>query len=666
MIFEFGSYLLALALAAAVWAMLAAALGLYSRSTGLQESAERGVFVFSGLVAASSGILLYALATSRFQVRYVADYTSSDLPLFYKLTAFWGGQAGSLLLWTLMLCGFSTIAILKYRDRQQDLMPGLVLTLAGVCAFFLLLLNFAAAPFEMLPFVPADGRGLNPQLQNPFMVIHPPMLYLGYVGFSVPFAFAIAALLSGRLDTTWLRLTRRWTLFAWFFLGVGIILGAYWAYIELGWGGYWAWDPVENASLIPWLTGTAFLHSVMIQEKKGMLRVWNMVLVLLTYFLCIFGTFITRSGVISSVHSFARSSIGPFFGVFLVLLAAVSVLLLLRRLPELRSQTQIESMVSREGAFVLNNVLFVVAAFAVLWATIFPILSEAVRGVKITVSSPFYNQIMTPLGLLLLFLTGVGPLIAWRKASLRQLRTQFFGPLLVAAVAAVALVSSGVRQAAALISMSLCAFVAAAVFSEFYRGTQARMSALGERPFAALVALVDRNKRRYGGYLVHLAMVMVFVGVTGSSLFQSEAQAALKRGESMSIGGFELRYVDTSSQATPNVEVFAAHVEVRRGGELVGLLRPERNFYLHWDQPASEVGLLSTLREDLYLILIAYDPRTDVATFKVYLNPLVNWIWLGGFFLIIGTHVAVLPDRRERAAVEAMARLAEQTAGARA
>ncbi len=665
MIFDAGTYFLALALAVCAWSLIASALALHTRSAGLQESAERGILACGGLVAASSVILLYALATSRFQVRYVADYTSADLPMFYKLTAFWGGQAGSLLLWTLMLAGLACVVVLKYRDRQSELMPGLVLTLAGVCGFFLVLLNFAAPPFELLPFVPADGRGLNPQLQNPFMVIHPPMLYLGYVGFSIPFAFAMAALMSGRLDSTWLRLTRRWTLFAWFFLGVGILLGAYWAYIELGWGGYWAWDPVENASLIPWLTGTAFLHSVMIQEKKGMLRVWNMVLVLLTYFLCIFGTFITRSGVISSVHSFARSNIGPFFAGFLLVMALASVLLLVWRLPRLRAQSQIESLVSREGAFVFNNVLFVASAFAVLWATIFPILSEAVRGVKITVSSPFYSQIMTPLGLLLLFLTGVGPLIAWRKASPRQLRSQFQGPVLVAAATAAILAASGVRDAAALVSLSLCAFVTASVLSEFYRGTQARVRNMGERPLRAVFALVDRNKRRYGGYLVHLAMVFVFVGITGSSLFQAEAQASLRRGESMRVGDFDLRYVDTSSSATPNVEIFAAHLEVSREGKAAGSLRPERNFYRHWDQPASEVGLLSTLREDLYVILIAYDPRTDTATFKAYVNPLVSWIWLGGLMLILGTHVAVLPDRRERVAAEVFMRLKEQPVGAR-
>ena len=665
MIYDTGAYLLALALVVSVWSTLAAALGLYSRSRGLQQSAERGVLAVTGLVVAASSILLYALFSSQFQVRYVADYTSADLPMFYKLTAFWGGQSGSLLLWTLMLSGFSTVAVLKYRDRQEDLMPGLVLTLSGVSVFFLALVNFAALPFELLPFVPEDGRGLNPQLQNPFMVIHPPMLYLGFVGFTVPFAFAMAALLSGRLDSTWLRLTRRWTLFAWFFLGVGILLGAWWAYVELGWGGYWAWDPVENASLIPWLTATAFLHSVMIQEKKGMLKVWNMVLVLLTFFLCILGTFITRSGIISSVHSFARSNVGPFFAVFLGVLTAATLGLILYRLPALKSRTQIESIVSREGAFVFNNVVLVASAFAVLWATLFPILSEAVRGVKITVSSPFYAQIMTPLGLLLLFLTGAGPLIAWRKASPRQLRAQFLGPVLVALATGAALFASGMRHLAALLSLSLCAFVTASLFNEFYRGTRARMRSMGERPLTALLALVDRNKRRYGGYLVHLAIVMVFVGVTGSAVFQSEAQQALRRGESMRLGPYELQYVDTSSYATPNVEVFAAQVQVRRDGRDVGTLRPERNFYLHWDQPSSEIGLYSTLREDLYLILIAYDPGTDTATFKAYLNPLVNWIWLGGFMLILGTHVAVLPDRRERAALDAVARLEEQAVAAR-
>ncbi|MCZ6777525.1 MAG: heme lyase CcmF/NrfE family subunit [Acidobacteria bacterium] len=665
MIFEVGAYLLTLALGVTAWSVVTAGLGSYSRSASLQESAERGVLITSVLLGVSSLILIYALVGSHFQVRYVADYTSRDLPLFYKLTGFWGGQSGSLLLWTLILSGLSSVAVLKYRDRLRDLMPGLVLVLSAIMVFFLILLNFAAKPFELLAFLPADGRGLNPQLQNPFMVIHPPLLYLGFVGFSVPFAFAMAALIGGRTDNTWLRATRRWTLFAWFFLSIGILLGAYWAYIELGWGGYWAWDPVENASFIPWLTGTAFLHSVMIQEKKGMLRVWNMVLVLLTFFLCILGTFLTRSGVISSVHAFARSDVAPLFVGFLSVVAVASTALILYRLPMLRSTTQIESIISREGAFLVNNVLLVVSAFAVLWATLFPILSEWVRGVKITVSSPFYNQIMTPLGLLLLLATGAGPLIAWRKASPKQLRSQFMGPTLTGLITTGALIFAGVRHTGALISLGLCAFVLAAVFSEFYRGTQARVRSMGERPLPALIALVDRNKRRYGGYLVHVAIVMIFVGITGSSVFQSEAQASLKRGESMQLGPYELEYTDTSSHATPNVEVFAAHVRVRRNGQDVGVLAPERNFYIHWDQPSSEVGLLSTLREDLYVILVGHDPRTDTATFKVYLNPLVNWIWLGGLMLIIGTHIAVLPDRRERTAHELSGLLREQLIPAR-
>ncbi|MEE9218158.1 MAG: heme lyase CcmF/NrfE family subunit [Acidobacteriota bacterium] len=664
MIFEFAASLLVLALGVAVWSVAASGLGLYSRSAPLQESAERGVLVTGALIAGCSGILLYALAANQFQVRYVADYASRDLPMFYKLSAFWGGQAGSLLLWALVLSCFSVVAVLKYRDRQRELMPGLVLTLSAVSVFFLILLNFSARPFELLPFVPADGRGLNPQLQNPFMVIHPPMLYLGFVGFTVPFAFAMASLIRGRTDNTWLHVTRRWTLFSWFFLSLGILLGAYWAYIELGWGGYWAWDPVENASLIPWLTGTAFLHSVIIQEKKGMLRVWNMVLVLLTYFLCILGTFLTRSGVISSVHAFARSNVSWYFAGFLVLLLIVPTGLILYRLPVLRSRSQIESIVSREGAFLLNNVLLVVSAFAILWATLFPMLSELVRGVKITVSSPFYNQIMTPIGLILLLLTGAGPLIAWRKASVHQLRTLFLGPVLVGVITGVALIAGGMHHPGGVISLSLCAFVLASIVSEFYRGTQARMRNMGERPLPALIALIDRNKRRYGGYLVHVGIVMLFVGFTGS-VFQTEVEASLKRGEAMTVGPYELEYVDTSSHTTPNVEVFSAHVRVRRNGRDVGTLSPERNFYIHWDQPSSEVGLLSTLREDLYLILVGHDPKTDTATFKAYLNPLVNWIWLGGVILILGTHVAVLPDRRQRALLDPLASLREQTAAAR-
>ncbi len=649
---DFGYICLLLALLCAVWSVLASWLGQQQRFSDLVRSGENAAIAVAGLLSLSSLSLIASFLRNDYSLLYVAQNSNSTQPAMYKVAALWGGQAGSLLLWVWILAVYAAIVVIQNRRRHRDLMPGVTGTLMAVSGFFLLMLQFVSNPFEPLPRPAADGMGLNPLLQNPFMASHPPSLYLGYVGVSVPFAFAIAALMSGRLNNDWITTTRRWSLFAWFFLGIGILQGGYWAYVELGWGGYWAWDPVENASLMPWLTMTAFIHSVMIQEKKGMLKVWNVILILITFCLSIFGTFITRSGVVSSVHSFTKSSLGPWFATFWVVSVLACVLLLVYRLPRLRTENTVESLLSRESAFLFNNIIFIAIAFTVFWGTVYPILSEAIQGVKVSVGPPWFNQWIVPMGLFLIFVTGVGPLIAWRRASGQNLIRNFTWPAAAGLAVAVICLVFGMRHVRALLAFSLSTFVCATILQELWRGTLARMRTAGERAPAALLALVTRNKRRYGGYLVHVGMVMIFVGITGSSAFQQETTAHIRRGERFTIGPYELTFSDTASSHDPHKDVLSATLDVSRGGVPVTTLRPEKHYYRATEQPTTEVdiyGLFSwppNLGEDLYAILIDNDPFEGGYTFKAYLNPLVSWIWLGGFVVILGTHVAVLPEWR--------------------
>jgi cytochrome c-type biogenesis protein CcmF len=482
------------------------------------------------------------------------------------------------------------------------------------------------------------------------MTIHPPSLYLGYVGCSVPFAFAIAALATGRLDDSWIRSTRLWTLFAWFFLSLGNLFGALWAYRVLGWGGYWAWDPVENAAFMPWLTCTAFLHSVMIQEKKNMLKVWNMVLVILTFLLTIFGTFLTRSGVISSVHSFTQSGLGPFFIAFLLFAAAVSLTLLVWRLPQLRSENELDSILSREAAFLVNNLVFLAIAFAVFWGTIFPVVSEAVRGVKITVGPPFFNRVNAPLGLLLLFLMGVGPLIAWRKASWASLRRSFQWPTVAALAALAVLVGVGIRNGWALVSLTLCVFVTATIVQEFWRGARARQSIMGEPFSQALAHLIAKNRRRYGGYIVHLGVVLVFLAITCTSAFRVEQQVVVKQGEEFSVGDYQLRFDGVRAWQTPHIAHLAATVTVLKDGKVVDELHPEKRLYKKPEQPATEVAIRSHWGTDLYVVLGSYDEKTRSATILAYINPLIAMLEWGGLVLALGTLITVWPSRAPQTA----------------
>jgi cytochrome c-type biogenesis protein CcmF len=636
-----------LALGAAIYAVV---MSLSSRRHGrraFQQSAERAVYGFCALLTLAIGLLWAGLLTNDFALRNVADVSSRSLDWHFKLSALWSSQAGSLLLWAWMLSCFSAIVVRTNCSRNRELMPVVVAVLMVTGVFFTSILTFLASPFETLAAVPADGRGLNPLLQNPYMVIHPPMLYVGYVGLSVPFAFAIAALVTRRLDTAWITSVRRWTIVSWLFLGVGILLGARWAYQELGWGGYWAWDPVENAAFMPWLAATALLHSVMVQERRGMLKVWNMVLVTLSFSLALFGTFLTRSGVLQSVHAFGESTLGPYFLAFIAIVLAGSVALIVTRLPLLRSQHSLESYLSREAVFLFNNLLLIGLAFAVFWGTIFPIISEAAQGTKRVVGQPYFNQVSLPIGLGLLLLTGVGPLIAWRKASAAQLRRRFALPLALAAVGAILLgvLTSAWSSWAAGAVFTIAVFVVAAIAGEFWRGMRVQHALGGIGWPGALVRLVARNRRRYGGYLVHIGIVVLFIGIAGSKSFGSGRDLALRQGEAASVGGYTVvnRGPERVSM-TPHVTTLGARVEVVRDGRQIAVMHPAFSLYANGDR-SSEIAIDTTASRDLYVVL------TDLETgglvrISVFVNPLVIWIWVAGAILAAGAVIAAWPGPR--------------------
>lgn len=641
---QFGHYGLLASLVLATFGVGASVIGARRRRADLVAAGRNAAVCVFALVSAASAALVYLLMARDYRVEYVAGHVNNTLNGFYRFSAFWGGQEGSLLLWLLLLCAYSFVVLRQNRDRNLELMPYVTATLMATALFFLVILNFVTPPFDTLATPPADGRGLNPLLQDWGMVIHPPNLYLGYVGFAVPFAFCIGALASGKLDADWITSTRRWTLFAWFFNGTGILLGGAWAYKELGWGGYWAWDPVENASLMPWLTGTAFLHSVMIQEKRGMLKVWNVSLIIITYALTIFGTFLTRSGIISSVHAFANSSFGWAFLVYLLAALLVSFGLMIRRLPQLRSEHEMESFFSREASFLLNNVVLVGMTFAVFWGTIFPVVSEAVKGVKVTVGPPFFNQVNAPIGLLLLLLCGAGPLFAWRKTSRKQMNRSFVYPSAAAAGALIVLVLFGVRHVYAALAFALCAFVAATILLEYCRGVSSRARHHGEGVVRGAWELTMRNKRRFGGYIVHLGMAILLVGVAASSAYQEVGEVRLRLGESFALDGVRMRYEGIRESATPQYRSAFARLGVYRAGHRIGEVEPEKRLYFTPPQPTTEPGIRRGARSDVYAVFAEAD-RDGAATFKFMVNPLVNWVWAGGVVFALGAVVCFLPER---------------------
>ena len=673
-----GEFSLWLALLLSAWSAVLAFSGRWQGRPDLTASVRGAVYATFGALAVAALALWKGLASHDFNIEYVAAYTSRNLPQGYIISALWAGQKGSLLFWAVVLALFAALAQLLTPRRYSALMPYVAGVTSAVVAFFVCTMLFAANPFERMAFTPADGRGLNPQLQNPGMMIHPPMLYLGYISITIPFAFAIAALLTRSLDTGWIHAIRKWTLVSWLFLSIGITLGMWWAYVELGWGGYWAWDPVENASLLPWLTMTAFLHSVMIQEKRGMLKRWNVGLIIGTFLLSIFGTFITRSGVIASVHSFTQSNVGYFFLAFLVVCGILSFTLLYTRWDTLKAGVQLESVVSREAAFLFNNLLLVGVAFSVLWGTLFPILSELVRGSKITVGPPFFNRVNVPIGLLLLALTGIGPLIAWRKASPGNLRRQFTMPVGTGVATGLGLLAAGVRGLYPLMALSLAGFVTGTILQEFYRGVRARRRMHGESAPVAFARLVARNRRRYGGYLVHVGVLIYFVAFTGMA-FKREIEATLKPGQSATLASpfghtYTLTHVGVSQFEALNRIVSAATVSVAKDGRAVGLMSSEKrqhvdSFRRPTFEPSTEVAIRSGLQEDLYITYAGSVGGTEEAVYRFTINPLVWWVWFGGFVLALGGLVTMWPGggpvvaSPQRARPVSQPRLAETGAG---
>lgn len=648
---ELGNFLLWMSCFTALYAVISGILAGKTRRLDLTISTERALGASFGLILLAAGILEYLLLTDRFDIRYVSKVSSLHQPTLYKFTALWSSMEGSLLLWLLILNAFSFFSILKTRRFRGPLPSYAAALMAGSQVFFAALIAIHESPFQTLGFTPPDGQGMNPLLVNTYMAIHPPMLYSGYVGFIVPYAFAMATLISRQGDEEWIRTTRRWTLLPWFLLGTGQLLGGKWAYVVLGWGGYWGWDPVENAALLPWLTATAFLHSVMIQEKKGMLKVWNMVLILLTFTLCIFGTFLTRSGVVSSVHTFAQSPIGPWFLRYVVVIVLLSTYFLWTRLPILKSKNEYESPVSREGGFLLNNLLFLTATFAVFWGVMFPVISEAVTGDKITVGPPFFNTVMVPIGLFLLLLTGVGPLLAWRKTSGQSLRKHFTGSGIFGILCGILALALGVRDIYALISFIFCGFVTGTIVSEFHRGAKARGSSSKEPYLTAVVNLTRRNRRRYGGYIVHFGVVLIFIGFTGNA-FNKDIEAELEYMESIDLGPYRLVYEGVSESQNPLTAVIQTQLGIYKNGKRLGTMWPEQHvYYKRQDQQrTTEVAIRSTPREDLYALNEGFDLRggQEVALFHLYLNPLVMWVWIGACILTLGTLVVMWPDKQEK------------------
>jgi cytochrome c-type biogenesis protein CcmF len=602
----------------------------------LSDAGQRALRVAAALVVLAVAALLSALFSHDFSFEYVANYSSRSLSGPYTLTALWGGMEGSLLFWTFLLMVYAVIALKTAPAITARLVAWAGAVLSGIALFFLTLIVFAADPFQRLAPIPADGHGLNPLLQSPGMLIHPPLLYTGFVGFSIPFAFAMSALLSRRLEDTWFTATRRWTLFAWSALSIGIVLGGAWAYTELGWGGYWAWDPVENASFLPWLTATAFLHSVIIQEKRRMLKVWNVSLILLTYVLAVFGTFLTRSGILSSIHTFTEGPIGKWFLPFLAAMLIGGLAVIALRFDDLRSENRFDSLLSRESAFLANNVLFVAAAFTVLWGTIYPILSEVTTGVRLSVGPPFFNTVFVPIALAIVALTGIGPLISWRRMSKGSFSRIIRVPLAAGVAVVVFLGVEGVHSPGALLAFGLCAFAAAAIVSEFVRGSRVYRSRGTAWP-RALAQTILRNRRRYGGYVVHLGVLLIVLGLAGSA-FRSERQALLERGQSMHVGQYTLIYAHLERASTPEKFINRATIRVDRGGRDIATLYPQRNFHLAQRQPQSEVAIRTNPEEDLYVVVTSVDPDGGIAL-RAFVNPLTWWIWIGAAVMALGMGV---------------------------
>src|SRR6188508_2245257 len=642
-----GALLLLIAFVTAAYTVAAAVAGARRRNTRLIESAIGAFYTVAAIMTVASGVIIYSFVAGDYSIRYVQRYSDSVQPLFYKITSYWGGLDGSVMFWVFLLSIFGVVAVKVNRERHRELIPYVVAVIASVEMFFLFLMVIHNNPFTtFLTQTPADGRGLNPLLQNFYMAIHPPTMYLGFVGLTIPFAFGMSALATGNLDDSWLRAVRRWTMVSWLFLSLGLTLGMIWAYEELGWGGFWGWDPVENAGLLPWFTATDFLHSVMVQERRGMLRVWNVTLVILTFFLTIFATFMTRSGVVQSVHAFGEDrELARLFTIFMVGIVTFSFGFVIYRLPLLRSRNELDSWVSREAAFLVNNWILLFAALFVLFATMFPTLSEAVTGERLTVGPPFFNKWMAPIGLILLLLTGVAPLLAWRKTTLANLRDEFLWPTAAMVGGTVALLAAGVRVWSSGICFALSFFVTASIVQEFWRGARVRQEGTGTDLLTAMIGLVDRNKRRYGGYIVHLGIVVAFLGFAGDG-FKREEQVLLKPGQQTTVGHFTIRLDGVEVTDDGQKQMITGHLAVFEDGKAIGHMYPAKWFFRrHEEEPTTEVAIRRGASEDLYIVMPAFDLKDQSASLHVVINPLVDWIWIGFGVMALGTGIALLPER---------------------
>ena len=646
---DLGTITLMAAFAVCVYGTVVPHLGVRSNNWNLIRSAQNASILSFLLIAIASAALLQALVLSDFSLRYVWEHSSTDMPLFYKVSSFWGGLEGSLLFWVLVQSFFSMIVAFRYQYSNREIIPYVIATLNAILAFLLLLLIGWSNPLDLQGVIPLEGRGLNPLLQHPAMAIHPPSLYLGFIGFSVPFAFAMGGLILGKMDNEWVLTTRRWTLTAWYFLSAGLILGGQWAYEELGWGGFWAWDPVENAALMPWLTGTAFLHSVMIQEKRNMLKIWNVVLIILTFGLTIVGTFLTRSGIINSVHAFTQSEIGPAFLIFLAFILVIGFALLFKRIQMLESEHKIESVLCRENAFLAQNVLLVGIAFTVLLGTTFPLLAEAVRGTKLSIQAPFFNTIIAPMGYLLLLLMGVGTLIAWRKSSWEGLRRNFKNPLILATVGTVFL-AWFLADRNLLWSVHtifwLTIFVTSTIVLEIVKAVQAKSSQTKSNFIIVLFYVIARNPRRYGGLLIHFGVVLMFLGFAGT-FFKVERNMTLEPGVPQQIGEYSLEFKQIEEFTVGNATHRASIVEVYdKEGDFLEVLKPAKSFYPTQPQPLTEVAIRRSFLEDLYLIFSSENGEEQGSiTLRVFINPLVGWAWMAlpVFTLGVGLSLSYRP-----------------------
>ncbi|MCM3575793.1 heme lyase CcmF/NrfE family subunit [Mesobacillus subterraneus] len=639
-----GNISIYLGIVISLYGIIANIVGIKKKSSKWIESARGAVLSLAFVASIASFLLLYLLGTSQFQYKYVASYTNESLPMAYKLTAFWAGNAGSLLLWAFLLALYAAMVVFS-KEKKNPMMPYVSSILMVNILFFFTVMALNANPFEMTDKIPADGKGLNPMLQNPGMILHPVTLYMGYVGLAVPFAFGIAALILKRMDSEWIKLTRRWTLLAWLFLTLGNVIGGWWAYLELGWGGYWAWDPVENASFLPWLTVSAFLHSVMIQERKNMLKTWNVSLIILSYILTLFGTFLVRSGILTSVHAFGDSNLGTYFLVFMAFMMLFSLYVVTTRYGMIKKDSSpIESYFSKESSFLLNNLILVAAAFAVFWGTMYPLISETFTGTKVNVGAPYFDKVMAPILLVLIVLMGICPLIAWQKAVFEKFMKNMLWPLVMGVATAIILFAFGIKGIYAIIGLSAASFMFGTHLQEFARGISARRKATKESILKAAFKLTVKNQRRYGGYIVHIGIAVIAVGVISSHSYSTEVLKTVDAGNSIKTGDYSLRFNELTEHTKNGNGVVVADIDVTYKGKYIGKIKPEKIFYETWPEPSTEVAIKTNWSQDLYVVLSSWENK-DKVTFMVKVNPFVSWIWMGGIIMVIGTAFALIGGR---------------------